>query len=65
MRLSLLSLPIRTLPLLLAVQRTKGTEDLFWDRVITKGERTPEDFTRARIPETFDLALGNLWIGME
>ncbi|HUH24469.1 MAG TPA: polyprenyl synthetase family protein [Brevundimonas sp.] len=37
-----------TLPLLLAVQRTKGKEDLFWDRVITKGERTPEDFTRAR-----------------
>jgi len=37
-----------TLPLLLAVQRTKGKEDLFWDRVITKGERTPEDFARAR-----------------
>ena len=37
-----------TLPLLLAVQRTKGKEDLFWDRVITKGERTPEDFNRAR-----------------
>ena len=42
-----------TLPLLLAVQRTKGKEDLFWDRVITKGERTPEDFTRAR-----ELSLG-------
>ena len=37
-----------TLPLLLAVQRTKGTEDLFWDRVITKGDRKPEDFDRAR-----------------
>lgn len=37
-----------TLPLLLAVQRTKGKEDVFWDRVITKGERTPEDFVRAR-----------------
>jgi octaprenyl-diphosphate synthase len=37
-----------TLPLLLAVQRTKGTEDLFWDRVITKGDRKPEDFERAR-----------------
>ena len=35
-----------TLPLLLAVQRTKGTEDLFWDRVITKGDRKPEDFDR-------------------
>lgn len=33
---------------LLAVQRTKGTEDLFWDRVITKGDRKPEDFDRAR-----------------
>ena len=37
-----------TLPLLLAVQRTRGREDAFWERTITKGERRPEDFRRAR-----------------
>lgn len=53
-----------TLPLLLAVARTKGREDAFWDRTVTKGERTPEDFARARelvvgsgaINATLDLA---------
>ena len=57
-----------TLPLLLAVQRTKGKEDLFWDRVITKGERTPEDFVRAcelilgtgAVEATLDAAAGVL-----
>ena len=37
-----------TLPLLLAVARTRGREDAFWDRTITRGERTPDDFRRAR-----------------
>jgi octaprenyl-diphosphate synthase len=37
-----------TLPLLLAVQRTKGREDAFWERTITKGERDEADFARAR-----------------
>lgn len=37
-----------TLPLLLAVQRTQGREDAFWDRTINKGQRTEEDFDRAR-----------------
>lgn len=37
-----------TLPLLLAVQRTRGREDAFWERTITKGERTEDDFRRAR-----------------
>jgi octaprenyl-diphosphate synthase len=37
-----------TLPLLLAVSRTKGREDAFWERTITKGERTEDDFRRAR-----------------
>ena len=37
-----------TLPLLLAVARTRGREEAFWERTVTKGERTPEDFTRAR-----------------
>jgi octaprenyl-diphosphate synthase len=37
-----------TLPLLLAAQRTKGREDAFWDRTINKGERTEDDFRRAR-----------------
>lgn len=53
-----------TLPLLLAVARTKGREDAFWDRTVTKGERTPDDFARARelvvgsgaINATLDLA---------
>ncbi len=37
-----------TLPLLLAVARTKGREDAFWDRTINKGERSEDDFRRAR-----------------
>jgi octaprenyl-diphosphate synthase len=37
-----------TLPLLLAVQRTKGREDAFWERTITKGQREAADFARAR-----------------
>jgi octaprenyl-diphosphate synthase len=37
-----------TLPLLLAMAKTKGREDAFWDRTITRGERTEDDFRRAR-----------------
>ena len=37
-----------TLPLLLAVARTRGREDAFWERTINKGQRTEEDFRRAR-----------------
>ncbi len=37
-----------TLPLLLAVQRTRARESGFWERTITKGERTADDFRRAR-----------------
>ncbi len=37
-----------TLPLLLAVARTRGREDAFWERTINGGERTEEDFRRAR-----------------
>lgn len=37
-----------TLPLLLAVARTRGREDAFWERTINKGERGEEDFRRAR-----------------
>ena len=37
-----------TLPLLLAAARTRGREDAFWDRTITKGQRTSDDFRRAR-----------------
>jgi len=37
-----------TLPLLLAVARTKGREDAFWERTINKGDRTEDDFRRAR-----------------
>ena len=37
-----------TLPLLLAVARTRGKEDAFWERTINKGERTEDDFRRAR-----------------
>jgi octaprenyl-diphosphate synthase len=37
-----------TLPLLLGAARTRGREAAFWERTITKGERTPEDFGRAR-----------------
>jgi octaprenyl-diphosphate synthase len=37
-----------TLPLLLAMAKTKGREDAFWERTINKGERTEDDFRRAR-----------------
>lgn len=37
-----------TMPLLLAVGRTRGREDAFWERTINRGERTEEDFRRAR-----------------
>jgi octaprenyl-diphosphate synthase len=37
-----------TLPLLLAVARTRGREDAFWERTINRGERTDDDFRRAR-----------------
>ncbi|WP_255568021.1 polyprenyl synthetase family protein [Brevundimonas sp. PAMC22021] len=53
-----------TLPLILAVARTRGREDAFWERTITRGERTPDDFRRAReiilgsgaVQATLDLA---------
>ena len=37
-----------TLPLLLAVQRTRGRDDAFWTRTITKLEQGTDDFRRAR-----------------
>ena len=37
-----------TLPLLLAVARTRGREDAFWERTINRNERGDEDFRRAR-----------------
>ncbi len=37
-----------TLPLLLAVARTRGREDAFWERTIDRGQRTDDDFKRAR-----------------
>lgn len=37
-----------TLPLLLAVSRTRGREDPFWERTINRGERSEDDFRRAR-----------------
>jgi octaprenyl-diphosphate synthase len=38
-----------TLPLLLAVARTRGKEDGFWERVMTRpGEQSESDFRRAR-----------------
>lgn len=37
-----------TLPLLLAAARTRGREDAFWDRTINQGQRTEDDFRRAR-----------------
>ena len=37
-----------TLPLLLAVARTRGREDGFWERTINKGQRGEDDFRRAR-----------------
>jgi len=30
------------------VARTRGREDAFWERTINKGQRTEEDFRRAR-----------------
>lgn len=47
-----------TLPLLLAVARTRGHDDGFWERTIVKGERTPDDFRRAR-----ELVIGSGAIG--
>lgn len=37
-----------TLPLLLAMARTRGREDAFWQRVIARREQGEGDFTRAR-----------------
>ncbi|MBX7249157.1 MAG: polyprenyl synthetase family protein [Caulobacteraceae bacterium] len=37
-----------TLPLLLAIQRTRGKEDAFWDRAVGKVEQVDGDFRRAR-----------------
>src|SRR5690606_26801811 len=37
-----------TLPLLLAVARTRGREDAFWRRTIAEREQTEDDFRRAR-----------------
>jgi octaprenyl-diphosphate synthase len=53
-----------TLPLLLAIARTAGREDAFWERAIGKREQTEADFRRARelivgtgaLQSTLDLA---------
>lgn len=37
-----------TLPLLLAMARTKGRDDGFWERTINQGDRREDDFRRAR-----------------
>lgn len=37
-----------TLPLLLAAKATRGREDAFWERTVIKGQRTDDDFRRAR-----------------
>jgi len=37
-----------TLPLLLAVRRTHGSEDAFWDRTVNQGQRSEKDFDYAR-----------------
>lgn len=37
-----------TLPLLLAVARTRGREDAFWRRAIAQRDQTEDDFRRAR-----------------
>ena len=37
-----------TLPLLLAIARTAGREDAFWDRAVGRREQTEADFKRAR-----------------
>ncbi|KQW84186.1 polyprenyl synthetase family protein [Brevundimonas sp. Root1279] len=47
-----------TLPLLFAAERTAGREDAFWDRTINKGQRTEDDFRRAR-----ELVLGSGALG--
>jgi octaprenyl-diphosphate synthase len=47
-----------TLPLLLAAARTRGREDAFWDRTINKGQRTEDDFRRAR-----ELVIGSGAVG--
>lgn len=47
-----------TMPLLLAAARTRGREDAFWDRTINKGQRTEDDFRRAR-----ELVIGSGAIG--
>jgi len=53
-----------TLPLLLAVERTRDRETAFWERTITAGQRTDDDFAHARdlvlesgaVQATLDLA---------
>ena len=47
-----------TMPLLLAAARTRGREDAFWDRTINKGQRTDDDFRRAR-----ELVIGSGAVG--
>ncbi|WP_235562509.1 polyprenyl synthetase family protein [Brevundimonas sp. Root1423] len=47
-----------TMPLLLAAARTRGREDAFWDRTINKGQRTEDDFRRAR-----ELVIGSGAVG--
>jgi octaprenyl-diphosphate synthase len=37
-----------TLPLLLAIQRTAGREDAFWERTLVRRKQTDADFKRAR-----------------
>ena len=53
-----------TLPLLLAIARTAGREDAFWERTLVRREQTDADFKRAReiilgsgaLQSTLDLA---------
>ncbi|MFA4894455.1 MAG: polyprenyl synthetase family protein [Brevundimonas sp.] len=47
-----------TMPLLLAAARTRGREDAFWERTINKGQRTEDDFRRAR-----ELVIGSGAVG--
>lgn len=47
-----------TMPLLVAAARTRGREDAFWDRTINKGQRTEDDFRRAR-----ELVIGSGAVG--
>lgn len=47
-----------TLPMLLAVARTRGREDAFWERTVVRGERGEGDFARAR-----ELVIGTGAIG--